>query len=185
MSDIFTDDTQLNIDDGFMDSSSMPEEPPENNDIVVLPNNDESLATPTPVMVTATPTPIMVTATPTPFPEVTTLPPEQGADVTIIPGGSETPLGDSSNTDTAETGNPETGHTIDDIYNLLTERVKALEEQEKAKKEEKEKEPEASIEYRTYMTEQSRNVLSVSSLIFITLAFLTGILLARIVWRKL
>lgn len=166
MNDTFIDDSQQYTDDGFTDSSNENEETQPGETVVILPNNDEPVATPTP---------IMVTATPTPFPEQTTFPPEQSAEVTPYPDGSETPPGDSS----------ETGHTIDDIYNLLYERVKALEEQEELAKKEQEQQTEALTEYHTYMADQSRNVLSVSSLIFITLAFLTGILLARIVWRKL
>lgn len=125
-------------------------------------------------MITATPTPVQITATPTPVPGATTIPPEQ-AETSPIPTEVENALGDSS----------ETVHTIDDIYNLLSERVKALEEQDEKGEQARAEEIEALTEYRSYMVEQSRNVLSVSSLIFITLAFLTGIILARVVWRKL
>ena len=107
-------------------------------------------------------------------PGATTTPPEQ-AETSPIPTEKENALGDSS----------ETVHTIDDIYNLLAERVKALEEQDGKQEQARAEEIEALTEYRSYMVEQSRNVLSVSSLIFITLAFLTGIILARVVWRKL
>lgn len=174
MNDTFTDETQLDIDSSFTDSPPEEEQP---TDIVeILPNGDEPVVTPSQVQITATPTPVMVTATPTPAPEVTIQPPEQ-AEVSPVPTDGETPPGDSSET--------ETTHTIDDIYNLLTERVKALEEQEQEQEETRAEETEALTEYRSYMVEQSKNVLSVSSLIFITLAFLTGILLARVVWRKL
>lgn len=165
MNDSFVDETQLDIDSAFTDFAP-PEEAPSDT-VEILPNGDEPV-------ITATPTPVQITATPTPAQEVTTTPPEQ-AEVSPIPTDTETSLGDSS----------ETEHTIDDIYNLLTEQVKALEEQDEKQEQARAEEAEALTEYRSYMAEQSRNVLSVSSLIFITLAFLTGILLARVVWRKL
>ena len=174
MNDTFTDETQLDIDSSFTDSAPMEE--PSTDIVEILPNGDEPVLTPSQVQITATPTPVIVTATPTPAPEVTTAPPEQ-AEVSPIPTDGDASLGDSSEA--------ETEHTIDDIYNLLTERVKALEEKEKEQEQAQAEETEALTEYRSYMVEQSRNVLSVSSLIFITLAFLTGILLARVVWRKL
>lgn len=174
MNDTFTDETQLDIDSSFTDSP--PSEEPSTDIVEILPNGDEPVITPSVVQITATPTPVMVTATPTPVPEVTTAPPEQ-PEASAPPTDAETSLGDSSET--------ETDHTIDDIYTLLSERVKALEEQELKQEETRAEETQALTEYRSYMVEQSKNVLSVSSLIFITLAFLSGLILARIVWRKL
>lgn len=174
MNDTFTDETQLDIDSSFTDSP--PSEEPSTDIVEILPNGDEPVITPPVVQITATPTPVMVTATPTPVPEVTTVPPEQ-SEASTPPTDAETSLGDSSET--------ETDHTIDDIYTLLSERVKALEEQELKQEETRAEETQALTEYRSYMVEQSKNVLSVSSLIFITLAFLSGLILARIVWRKL
>lgn len=174
MNDTFTDETQLDIDSSFTDSP--PSEEPSTDIVEILPNGDEPVITPPVVQITATPTPAMVTATPTPVPEVTTAPPEQ-PEASVPPTDAETSLGDSSET--------ETDHTIDDIYTLLSERVKALEEQELKQEETRAEETQALTEYRSYMVEQSKNVLSVSSLIFITLAFLAGLILARIVWRKL
>lgn len=174
MNDTFTDETQLDIDSSFTDSP--PSEEPSTDIVEILPNGDEPVITPPVVQITATPTPVMVTATPTPVPEVTTVPPEQ-SEASTPPTDAETSLGDSSET--------ETDHTIDDIYTLLSERVKALEEQELKQEETRAEETQALTEYRSYMMEQSKNVLSVSSLIFITLAFLSGLILARIVWRKL
>ena len=174
MNDTFTDETQLDIDSSFTDSP--PTEEPSTDIVEILPNGDEPVITPPVVQITATPTPVMVTATPTPVPEVTTAPPEQPK-ASVPPTDVETSLGDSSET--------ETDHTIDDIYTLLSERVKALEEQELKQEETRAEETQALTEYRSYMVEQSKNVLSVSSLIFITLAFLSGLILARIVWRKL
>lgn len=174
MNDTFTDETQLDIDSSFTDSP--PTEEPSTDIVEILPNGDEPVITPPVVQITATPTPVMVTATPTPVPEVTTVPPEQ-SEASTPPTDAETSLGDSSET--------ETDHTIDDIYTLLSERVKALEEQELKQEETRAEETQALTEYRSYMMEQSKNVLSVSSLIFITLAFLSGLILARIVWRKL
>ena len=174
MNDTFIDETQLDIDSSFTDSP--PIEEPSTDIVEILPNGDEPVITPPVVQITATPTPVMVTATPTPVPEVTTAPPEQ-PEASAPPTDAETSLGDSSET--------ETDHTIDDIYTLLSERVKALEEQEQKQEETRAEETQALTEYRSYMMEQSKNVLSVSSLIFITLAFLSGLILARIVWRKL
>lgn len=174
MNDTFTDETQLDIDSSFTDSP--PTEEPSTDIVEILPNGDEPVITPPVVQITATPTPVMVTATPTPVPEVTTAPPEQ-PEASVPPTDAETSLGDSSET--------ETDHTIDDIYTLLSERVKALEEQELKQEETRAEETQALTEYRSYIVEQSKNVLSVSSLIFITLAFLSGLILARIVWRKL
>ena len=174
MNDTFTDETQLDIDSSFTDSP--PSEEPSTDIVEILPNGDEPVITPPVAQITATPTPVMVTATPTPVPEVTTVPPEQ-SEASTPPADAETSLGDSSET--------ETDHTIDDIYTLLSERVKALEEQELKQEETRAEETQALTEYRSYMMEQSKNVLSVSSLIFITLAFLSGLILARIVWRKL
>lgn len=165
MNDSFVDETQLDIDSAFTDFAP-PEEAPSDT-VEILPNGDEPV-------ITATPTPVQITATPTPVPGATTTPPEK-AEISPIPKEEENALGDSS----------ETVHTIDDIYNLLSERVKALEEQDEKKEQARAEEIEALTEYRSYMVEQSSNVLSVSSLIFITLAFLTGIILARVVWRKL
>lgn len=166
MNDSFVDETQLDIDSAFTDFAP-PEEETSSDTVEILPNGDEPV-------ITATPTPVQITATPTPAPGATTTPPEQ-AETSPIPTDEESALGDSS----------ETVHTIDDIYNLLMERVKAMEEQNEKQEQARAEETEALTEYRSYMVEQSRNVLSVSSLIFITLAFLTGILLARVVWRKL
>ena len=174
MNDTFTDETQLDIDSSFTDSP--PAEESSTDIVEILPNGDEPVITPPVVQITATPTPAMVTATPTPVPEVTTVPPEQ-SEASTPPTDAETSLGDSSET--------ETDHTIDDIYTLLSERVKALEEQELKQEETRVEETQSLTEYRSYMVEQSKNVLSVSSLIFITLAFLSGLILARIVWRKL
>lgn len=174
MNDTFIDETQLDIDSSFTDSP--PIEEPSTDIVEILPNGDEPVITPPVVQITATPTPVMVTATPTPVPEVTTAPPEQ-PEASAPPTDAETSLGDSSET--------ETDHTIDDIYTLLSERVKALEEQELKQEETRAEETQALTKYRSYMVEQSKNVLSVSSLIFITLAFLSGLILARIVWRKL
>lgn len=174
MNDTFIDETQLDIDSSFTDSP--PIEEPSTDIVEILPNGDEPVITPPVEQITATPTPVMVTATPTPVPEVTTAPPEQ-PEASVFPTDAETSPGDSSET--------ETDHTIDDIYTLLSERVKALEEQELKQEETRAEETQALTEYRSYMMEQSKNVLSVSSLIFITLAFLSGLILARIVWRKL
>ena len=65
-------------------------------------------------------------------------------------------------------------YTIDDIYSLLSD-LKAGNEEYQTK----------ILENQTYLVEQTRNILSVSSLLLLTIGFASGILLARIVWRKL
>jgi hypothetical protein len=44
---------------------------------------------------------------------------------------------------------------------------------------------EETLENDKVFIEQSKNLLSVSSLLLLTVGFVSGILLARIVWRKL
>lgn len=65
-------------------------------------------------------------------------------------------------------------YTIDDIYSLLSD-LKAGNEEYQTK----------ILENQTYLVEQTRNILSVSSLLLLTIGFASGILLARVVWRKL
>ena len=65
-------------------------------------------------------------------------------------------------------------YTIDDIYTLLSD---YCEKQDAYQKE--------VLENQKFYTEQSKNLLAVSSAILLALGILSGILLARIVWRKL
>lgn len=111
--------------------------------------------------------------------EVVNPPPDtsvsQSPEVTATPKPTETtepPLsGEDKPQEEIEEKNE---YTVDDIYNLLKEHQKS------------------EAEYQTHvlendnvLIEQSKNLLSVSSLLLLTVGFLSGILLARVVWRKL
>lgn len=86
----------------------------------------------------------------------------------------ENELGSNTNTDAEVQEEESTTHTIDDIYTLLSE---YMEKQETYIQETK--------EYNEFYTEQSCNILSALSVLVVVLAFATGVLLARIVWRKM
>ena len=65
-------------------------------------------------------------------------------------------------------------HTLDDVYTLLSD---YMEKQETYQKEVK--------EYHDLYAEQSKNMLSAVSVLVLILGFASGVLLARIVWRKM
>ena len=73
----------------------------------------------------------------------------------------------------AEVGT-ETEHSIDDIYALLSDYCKKQDAYQKE-----------VLENQKFCMEQSKNLLAVSSAILLSIGILSGILLARIVWRKL
>lgn len=73
----------------------------------------------------------------------------------------------------AEVGT-ETEYSIDDIYTLLSDYCKKQETYQKE-----------VLENQKFCMEQSKNLLAVSSAILLSIGILSGILLARIVWRKL
>lgn len=73
----------------------------------------------------------------------------------------------------AEVGT-ETEYSIDDIYTLLSDYCKKQEAYQKE-----------VLENQQFCMEQSKNLLAVSSAILLSIGILSGILLARIVWRKL
>ena len=68
----------------------------------------------------------------------------------------------------------ETEYSIDDIYTLLSDYCKKQEAYQKE-----------VLENQQFYMEQSKNLLAVSSAILLSIGILSGILLARIVWRKL
>ena len=68
----------------------------------------------------------------------------------------------------------ETEYSIDDIYTLLSDYCKKQETYQKE-----------VLENQKFCMEQSKNLLAVSSAILLSIGILSGILLARIVWRKL
>lgn len=65
-------------------------------------------------------------------------------------------------------------YTLDDIYKLLSEQA---EKQDSYQKE--------VLENQKQSLEQSKDLLSVSTAILLAIGLLSGILLARVVWRKL
>lgn len=68
----------------------------------------------------------------------------------------------------------EAEYSIDDIYILLSDYCKKQETHQKE-----------VLENHRFCMEQSKNILAVSSAILLSIGILSGILLARIVWRKL
>ena len=73
----------------------------------------------------------------------------------------------------AEVGT-EAEYSIDDIYALLSDYCKKQDAYQKE-----------VLENQKFYMEQSKNFLAVSSAILLSIGILSGILLARIVWRKL
>lgn len=68
----------------------------------------------------------------------------------------------------------EATYSVDDIYTLLSDYCKKQETYQKE-----------VLENQKFCMEQSKNLLAVSSAILLSIGILSGILLARIVWRKL
>lgn len=106
-------------------------------------------------------------------------------DVQITP----TPIAESdvpaSNEDSEHDTNNENDITsaagVDNIYNLLADFRQDNEDYQKNVAEYQTQ----VLENQTYIMEQTKNILSVSSILLLTIGFASGILLARIVWRKL
>lgn len=71
--------------------------------------------------------------------------------------------------------NPENSeHDVNDLYDLVLS-LKESEEEFHA----------ASLENQVYLAEQSKNLLSATILLLFLLGVLSGILFARVVWRKI
>ena len=100
--------------------------------------------------------PVDMQATPTPTPE------------------NETPVSDGNEVKEDVENSVSSTYTIDDIYSLLSD-IKTGNEEYQTQ----------VLENQIYLTEQTKNILSVSSLLLLTVGFVSGILLARVVWRKL
>lgn len=99
----------------------------------------------------------------------------QSPDATVTPAPTETTEPPASGEDKPQEETEEkTEYTVDDIYKLLKEHQKSEAEYQTQ-----------VLENDKVYIEQSKNLLSVSSLLLLTVGFLSGILLARIVWRKL
>lgn len=151
----FTD----NIDNTFSDT------PQENPVQDIQKPADSSNASDTPTD-TGTADTVDVPTTPVPVPEDA---PVSGEDVT--------PDDSADNTTDSVTCT----YNIDDVYSLLSD-IKTGND----------KYQQTTTEYQTqvlendsFFMEQSKNILSVSSLLLLTVGFVSGILLARAVWRKL
>ena len=98
----------------------------------------------------------------------------QSPEITATPTPTETTEPPASGEDKPQEETEETEYTVDDIYNLLKEHQKSEAEYQTQ-----------VLENDKVYIEQSKNLLSVSSLLLLTVGFLSGILLARVVWRKL
>lgn len=70
---------------------------------------------------------------------------------------------------------------VADIYTLLADLREDNEDYQKNVAEYQTQ----TLENQNYIMEQTKSILSVSSLLLLTVGFISGILLARIVWRKL
>lgn len=147
-----------NIDNTFSDTQ---ENPVQNIQIPADSSNVSEIPTDTGVTDT-----VDVPVTPVPVPEDT---PVSGEDV--IPDDSA-----DNTTDTVTCT-----YNIDDIYSLLSDIKTGNEEYQKTTTEYQTQ----VLENDSFLMEQSKNILSVSSLLLLTVGFVSGILLARAVWRKL
>lgn len=82
---------------------------------------------------------------------------------------------DSSTEQPPVENNPENSeHDVNDLYDLVLS-LKESEEEFQA----------ASLENQVYLAEQSKNLLSATILLLFLLGVLSGILFARVVWRKI
>lgn len=160
MADLFTDyQNNIENDNSFTDPSS-----PSDGNIV----GNETI-TPAPAPVTEQELP---TVTPVPM-----------QDNTVQGDAPATPEGETVLTPTPAPEDKEISDTysMDDIYTLLsdwnTQYKEELEAQQTFRSE--------VSESQKHLTAQSNNLLSVSTMVLLSVAFLSGILLARAVWRKL
>ena len=147
-----------NIDNSFSDTQ---ENPVQDIQIPADSSNVSEILTDTGVTNT-----VDVPVTPVPVPEDT---PVSGEDV--IPDDSA-----DNTTDTVTCT-----YSIDDIYSLLSDIKTGNEEYQKTTTEYQTQ----VLENDSFFMEQTKNILSVSSLLLLTVGFVSGILLARAVWRKL
>lgn len=160
MTDLFTDyQNNIENDNSFTDSSSPSDGSVAGNEII----------TPAPAPVTEQELP---TVTPVPM-----------QDNTVQGDAPATPEGETVLTPTPAPEDKEISDTysMDDIYTLLfdwnTQYKEELEAQQTFRSE--------VSESQKHLTAQSNNLLSVSTMVLLSVAFLSGILLARAVWRKL
>lgn len=160
MADLFTDyQNSIENDNSFTDTSSPSDDSIAGNETV----------TPAPAPVTEQEFP---TATPVPTQENTVqgeapATPEDETVLTPTPAPEDKEISDI--------------YSMDDIYTLLsdwnTQYKEELETRTTFRSE--------VLESQKHLTAQSNNLLSVSTMVLLSVAFLSGILLARAVWRKL
>lgn len=158
MGEIFTDTTQDNTDHTFSDTTQdtgQEIQTPADSSEVVNPPADTSVSQSPDVTVT-------------PAPIETTEPPASGEDK-------------PQENDTGGNSTVSCNCNISDLQSILTE----IQTSQKDFEELTVKYQEETLENDKVLIEQSKNLLSVSSLLLLTVGFLSGILLARIVWRKL
>lgn len=160
MTDLFTDyQNNIENDNSFTDSSSPSDGSVAGNETITpapAPVTEQELPTVTPVLI---------------------------QDNTVQGEAPATPEGETVLTPTPAPEDKEISDTysMDDIYTLLsdwnTQYKEELETQQTFRSE--------VSESQKHLTAQSNNLLSVSTMVLLSLAFLSGILLARAVWRKL
>lgn len=158
MGEIFTDTTQDNTDYIFSDTTQ-----DTGQEIQTPADSSEVVNPPADTSVSQSPD-----ATVTPAPAETTEPPASGEDK-------------PQENDTGGNSIVSCNCNISDLQLILTE----IQTSQKDFEELTAKYQEETLENDKVFIEQSKNLLSVSSLLLLTVGFLSGILLARIVWRKL
>ena len=158
MADLFTDyQNSIENDNSFTDPSS---------------SSDGSIAgneTTTPAPVTEKEIP---TATPVPTQENTVqgdapATPEDETVITLTPAPEDKEISDT--------------YSMDDIYTLLSDWNTQYKEESEAQQAFRSE----VLESQKHLTAQSNNLLSASVVLLLAVGFLSGILLARTVWRKL
>ena len=160
MADLFTDyQNSIENDNSFIDPSS-----PSDGSIA---GNETTIPVPAPVTEKEAPT-----VTPVPSQESTVqgevpATPEDETVLTPTPAPEDKEISDT--------------YSMDDIYTLLsdwnTQYKEELETQQTFRSE--------VLESQKHLTAQSNNLLSASVVLLLAVGFLSGILLARTVWRKL
>lgn len=158
MGEIFTDTIQDNTDHTFSDTTQ-----DTGQEIQTPADSSEVVNPPADTSVPQSPDAIV-----TPAPTETTEPPASGEDK-------------PQENDTGGNSTVSCNCNISDLQSILTE----IQTSQKDFEELTVKYQEETLENDKVLIEQSKNLLSVSSLLLLTVGFLSGILLARIVWRKL
>ena len=160
MADLFTDyQNSIENDNSFTDSSS-----PSDGSIA---GNETTTPAPAPVTEKETPT---VTPVPTQENTVQGEVPATPEDETVL-----TPTPAPEDKEISDT------YSMDDIYTLLSDWNTQYKEESEAQQAFRSE----VLESQKHLTTQSNNLLSASVVLLLAVGFLSGILLARTVWRKL